>query len=148
MVLRVPFDFALMGHRYRPFVEGRRHVFLMRLQLIGEQNRFKAVCNALVAAFFLCLGASGLSHDFSVEWNTVEAVITQVVPMLKKDRFDWWYLYSFKTESGQNAQGKIVLIKGIGFRRATGFRWSMCETNLKTIGMPTIRCPAAFYTGF
>jgi hypothetical protein len=48
-------------------------------------------------------------HDFFVEWSTAEVVITQVVAMPKKDHFDWWYLYSFKTESGQDAQGKIVL---------------------------------------
>jgi len=57
----------------------------------------------------LYLGTSGLTHDFSVEWNPAEAVITGVVPTPEKDHLNWWYLYSFKTESGQDAQGKIVL---------------------------------------
>jgi hypothetical protein len=106
---RVPFDFALMDRRHRPFVEGRRDAFLTPFQLIGERKRFKLLCEALVATFFLCLGVLGLIHDFSVEWNTAEAVIIGLTPMQKNDHFDWWYLYSFKMESGQGAQGKIVL---------------------------------------
>jgi hypothetical protein len=88
------FDFALMDRRYRPFVEGRGDVFVTPFEVIGERKRFKIVCDALAAGLLLCLGASGLTYDFLVENNTAEAVITQAVPILKKDHVDWWYLYS------------------------------------------------------
>jgi hypothetical protein len=51
MALRVPFDFALMDRRHRPFVEGRRDAFLTPFQLIAEQKHLKVVCNARAAGF-------------------------------------------------------------------------------------------------
>jgi hypothetical protein len=132
-----------MDLRHRPFVEGRHNVFLTPFQLIGERKRFKLLCEALAAAFFLCSGASGLIHDFSVECNSAEAVITRVMPMQKKDHFDWWYLYSFKTESGQGAQDKIVLSERDRFSVGDWIPVVYVRNDPQDN-----RCPGDFYTGF
>jgi hypothetical protein len=138
----VPFDFALMDRHHRPFIEGRRDLFITPFKSFAN---YKAVGTAPVAALFLYVGASGLIRDFLVEWNTAEAMITQCVPRKYKDHFNWWCLYSFKTENDQEANGKIVLDESERNRFSAGDRIpvSMCEKNLKTIGMPTSRCAAA-----
>lgn len=115
MASRIPFDFALMDARHRPFVEGRRDDLLTFFQIIAQRN-FVALAGCLVVGGLLLVwGSKSLIYDFSVKWISTEAVITQISPMQSGKRFNWWYLYTFKTKNGQSAEGKIVLDNNTAF---------------------------------
>lgn len=111
---RIPFDFTLMDARHRSFAEGRRDTMLSLFQVIAARNVPAVVGCVLVGGLLLFWGGRSLIYDWSVEWRTAEALITQVSPVpsvQNSSRFNWWYFYRFTTDAGEGAMGKIVLDK-------------------------------------
>jgi hypothetical protein len=109
-VVRVPFEYTLIDKRHRPFVEGKRDVLLSFVEVVGHWNLFTALVMGAIGLWFLVQGISGLAYGFSVreDWLTADATITTIVPIQSGDRFNWHYLYSFRTADGISASGSTV----------------------------------------
>ncbi len=125
MTSRIPFDFTLTDARHRSFAEGRRDALLSLFQVIAARNVHAVVGCVLVGGLLLFWGGRSLIYDWSVEWRTAEALITQVSPVQSvqtSNRFNWWYFYRFTTDAGEGATGKIVLDKPGWYLRRTHCR--------------------------
>jgi hypothetical protein len=85
---RVPFDFALMDRRHRPFVEGRRDGFLTPLQLIGEQKRLKI--------------------GYPVPGEVIKAQWVPLVKSPKDPKLDIEYMFSTPGRHNFRAQWQIL----------------------------------------
>ena len=108
---RVPFAYTLIDKRHKQFVEGERDILLTFAHAIFSPTFiFALIFLGLGVFFFLWPGIRGLARDFSVrnDWVFTDATIISIVPLPSGDRFNWHYRYTFQTEDGQRASGKIV----------------------------------------
>jgi hypothetical protein len=107
---RVPFEHTLVDRRHQAFVDGERNLLLSPAQLIGSRGFILAIILGVGLLVFLRIGIGGLLYDFSVrnDWVTTDATIVSIVPMQSGDHFNWWYLYTFQTEDGEQGSGKVV----------------------------------------
>jgi len=110
-VPRIPFAYTLIDKRHKGFAEGKRDGLLTFTHVILSPTFiFALVFGGLGVFFFLWPGIRGLVRDFSVrnDWVLTDATIVSIVPLQSEDHFNWHYLYTFQTEDGQKASGKIV----------------------------------------
>lgn len=110
-VPRIPFAYTLIDKRHKQFAEGQRDVLLTFAHCIfSPPFIFALIFESLGVFFFLWPGIRGLARDYFLwnDWLLTEATITSVVPLQSGDHFNWHYLYTFQTEDGQQASGKIV----------------------------------------
>jgi hypothetical protein len=107
----LPFAYTLIDKRHRPFVEGRRRGLLSPIHVIMSRSIILSLLlGGMGLLFFLRIGVGGLAYDFSVrnEWVLTDATITGIFPVQSDDRFNWFYIYTFQTEDGQQTSGKVV----------------------------------------
>jgi hypothetical protein len=110
-VPRIPFAYTLIDKRHKGFAEGKHAVLLTFAHVIFSPTFiFALVIGGLGVFSFLWTGVRGLVRDFSVrnDWVLTDATIVSIVPLQSGDHFNWHYLYTFQTEDGQQASGKIV----------------------------------------
>lgn len=110
-VPRIPFAYTLIDKRHKGFAEGKRDDLLTFAHVIFSPTFiFALVFGGLGVFFFLWPGIRGLARGFSVrnDWVLTDATIVSVVPLQSGDHFNWHYRYTFQTEDGRQASGKIV----------------------------------------
>jgi len=118
-VPRILFAYTLIDKRHKLFAEGKLDVLLTLAHVIFSPTFILAlVFGGLGVFFFLWPGIRGLAHDFSVQndWVFTDATIISIVPLQSGDHFNWHYFYTFQTEDGQQASGKVVESNNSAFR--------------------------------
>lgn len=101
----------MIDKRHKRFAEGKCDVLLTFAHVIFSPTFiFAFIFGSLGVYFFLWPGIRGLARDYSLrnDWVLAEATITSIAPLQSGDHFNWHYLYTFQTEDGRQASGKIV----------------------------------------
>jgi hypothetical protein len=116
---RVPFAYALVDKRHKPFADGDRDVLLSLAQVFVSWGFIlMLMLGGLGLFFFLRVGVSGLAQDYAVrnDWVITEATIIRILPMYIGGHHNWHFYYTFETEDGEQVLGKTVAGRGNAFR--------------------------------
>ena len=104
---RIPFAYALVDRRHRPYAAGRRPSPRRFVDNYGGGQLFLAACYLTVSLFLFGLGARGLIAGALISgvWRTATGTVTDVVPRQSGDRFVFDAYYTFTTVDNAEAHG-------------------------------------------